>query len=516
MSAFDFQFWVMPDKTIRKEDLVQSIADGFQYISYYHPPDFIKSVYQAYLKEQSEPARNALAQILKNSRMAAMGKRPLCQDTGLATVFLKVGIGVRWDTNCSLESMVNEGIRKAYLHTQNPLRASIVTEPLGSRLNTGDNTPGVIHMELVSGDSVQVHLAAKGFGSENKARLLMLNPGDNLVEHITKEVASLGAGWCPPGILGVGIGGSAEKAMLLAKQSLLEPIDIQELIEKGPSDDAEALRIELYQRINQLGIGAQGLGGLTTVLDVKVNHYPTHAGALPVGLIPNCAATRHISFELDGSGPANFELPDLTQGPEILTKEDESITRVNITGITKDEIKTWKAGQTLLLSGTIITGRDAAHRRIADQINDPEKQSYFRNMLKDRILYYVGPVPRHGKEIIGPAGPTTASRMDKYSDLMLERIGILGMIGKGERGDKTIAAIRSNGAVYLVAVGGAAFLISQSIRKARVVAFEDLGMEAIYEFEVKDLPVLVGVDTEGNSIHHSGPQKWRQFLSKTK
>ncbi len=499
-------------KVISKADFVESIALGFQYISHYHPPDFIKALHQAYNREKSGEAKNAIAQILINSKMAAEGKRPLCQDTGLAIVFVKVGMGVTWDSDVPLESMVNLGIRQAYMNASNPLRASIVTFPLGQRANTGDNTPGVIHTQIVVGDEVEVHLTAKGFGSENKARLLMLNPHDDVVAAVVDQVQEMGAGWCPPGMLGIGIGGSAEKAMLLAKESLLDPVDIHQLLDRSPENDAEKLRLDLYHAINQTGIGAQGLGGLTTVLDVKVKQYPTHAGALPVGIIPNCAATRHIGFRLTGKGPAVFPVPKLDDWPEIALEQGENAIKVDLSQVDRNSVKQWKAGQTLYLTGKILTARDAAHKRISDILSTGGSLPDGLN-LKDRLLYYVGPVPGSDSEVVGPAGPTTSNRMDKYSQLMLKRCEVLGMIGKAERGNSTIDTIRETGSVYLIAVGGAAYLISKSITSARVVAFEDLGMEAVYEFEVAEMPVIVAVDTEGASIHKSGPERWRKEIS---
>ncbi len=498
--------------SVKKEDFINSITSGFQFISHYHSIDFIEALTKAHNKEKSEVAKNSIAQILLNSKMAAEGKRPICQDTGLATVFLKIGMDISWDTDMAIEDMVNEGIARAYLSNTNPLRASIVNHPLGKRPNTKDNTPGVIHTQIVAGNKIDIILAAKGFGSENKAKLLMLNPNDDVVEAVVAEVLKMGAGWCPPGILGIGVGGSAEKAMLLAKEALMEPIDIHELEEKGAGNDLEELRLTLYHKINQLGIGAQGLGGLTTVLDVKVKEYPTHVGALPVGIIPNCAATRHIHFQLDGSGEAKFIPPNLDHWPNVILKKDQHAIRVNIENITRKEVGNWKAGQTLYLSGKLLTGRDAAHKRIADILNNGERlpdQIDFNN----RFIYYVGPVPKMADEIIGPAGPTTANRMDKYSELMLSQTGLLGMIGKAERGQEAIDAIKKHQAVYLVAVGGAAYLISKAIKSARVIAFEDLGAEAIFEFEVKDMPVIVGVDVSGNSIHQSGPEKWKNIIA---
>ena len=495
--------------TILKEDFIESIRDGFQFISYYHPADFIRSMATAYRKEKSPAAKNAIGQILRNSKMAGAGHRPICQDTGLATIFIKIGMNVQWDTDQTLEEMINEGVRRAYLDPENPLRASIVSDPIGTRKNTGDNTPAVIHTRLVKGNQVEVHLAAKGFGSENKSKLLMLNPNDDVETAVIKQIEEMGAGWCPPGMLGIGIGGSAEKAMLLAKESLLDPIDIQEIQKKGPSDNIEALRLSLYKKINALGIGAQGLGGLTTVLDVKVKEYPTHAGALPVGIIPNCAATRHVHFTLDGSGKASFTPPDLDEWPDIDLTGSDAIKRVNLQDLNKKNIKAFKAGETIYISGKMLTGRDAAHKRMVDTLNQGKSLPV---NLDGKFIYYVGPVPKVGDEIIGSAGPTTSNRMDKFTDTILTKTGILGMIGKAERGPETIQKLKEHGAVYLIAVGGAAYLISKSIQSAKVIAYEDLGMEAIYEFEVKDMPVIVAVDTKGNSIHTSGPAYWKQQI----
>ena len=494
---------------IKQENFISSIASGFQFISYYHPVDFIKALTAAYENEKSKAAKDAMAQMLLNSKMAAEGKRPMCQDTGLATVFLKIGSDVKWETELSIEGMVNEGIRRAYLNDTNPLRASIVSNPLGKRQNTNDNTPGVIHTQLVTGNKVDVFLVAKGFGSENKAQLLMLNPNDDIVEAILEKVQEMGAGWCPPGVLGVGVGGSSEKAMLLAKEALLDPIDIHELEKRGAQNDVEILRLELFKKINDLGIGAQGLGGLTTVLDVKVKDYPTHAAGLPVGIVPNCAATRHVHFQLNGSGEATFSPPSLSDWPEIVLDKDSNAISIDIDEINKESIKQWKVGQTLYLSGKILTGRDAAHKRLVDMLEKGEPLPNNIDM-NNKLIYYVGPVPRVGKEALGPAGPTTASRMDKYTEKLLSRTGLLGMIGKGERGQETIETIKKHNAIYLVAVGGAAYLISKAIKAAKIVAFEDLGMEAIYELEIKDMPVIVGVDTAGNSIHRLGPSKWKK------
>ncbi|MGD2116773.1 MAG: fumarate hydratase [Chromatiales bacterium] len=497
--------------TIKQDDFIQSIADGFQFISYYHPLDYIQSLHQAYLKEQSPAAKDAIAQILVNSRMCAEGHRPICQDTGTAVVFLNIGMDVRWQADLSVEDMVNEGVRRAYNRPDNLLRASMVSDPLGKRINTRDNTPAVIHTRLVSGDKIEIKLAAKGGGSENKSRFTVLNPSSSLVDWVVETVPTLGAGWCPPGMLGIGVGGTAEKAMLLAKEALMEPINIQQLYESGPSSRAEELRLELYEKINALGIGAQGLGGMTTVLDVKISDYPTHAASLPVGLIPNCAATRHIEFELDGSGPAILTPPRLDEWPDITWEAGEGTRKVNLDSLSQADIAEWQPGERLLLSGKMLTGRDAAHRRIAELLENGQplpKGVDFHN----RFIYYVGPVDPVGNEVVGPAGPTTATRMDKYTEMMLGQTGLIGMIGKAERGPAAIEAIKKHAATYLMAVGGAAYLVAQAIRGSRLVAFEDLGMEAIREFEVVDMPVTVAVDGRGNSVHQSGPAEWRVRL----
>jgi fumarate hydratase class I len=496
---------------IRQDDMIQSVADALQFISYYHPVDFIQSLTRAYEKEQSPAARDAIVQILVNSRMCAEGHRPICQDTGIVTVFLKVGMNVQWDATMSVEDMVNAGVRRAYLHEHNKLRASILADPAGTRKNTNDNTPAVVNMKIVLGDTVEVIVAAKGGGSEAKSKFVMLNPSDSVVEWVLKTVPTMGAGWCPPGILGIGIGGTSEKAMLLAKEALMEPIDIQDLIAHGPSNRAEELRIELYKKINALGIGAQGLGGLTTVLDVKVKDYPTHAANLPIAMIPNCAATRHAHFVLDGSGPVALEPPSLDDWPQLTYDPMASgAHRVNLDTITREEVATWKPGEVLLLNGKLLTGRDAAHKRMTDMLNRGEALPVdFAN----RFIYYVGPVDPVREEVMGPAGPTTATRMDKFTRQMLEHTGLLGMIGKAERGPAAIEAIREHKAVYLMAVGGAAYLVSKAIKKSRVLGFEDLGMEAIYEFEVQDMPVTVAVDANGNSVHHSGPKEWQAKIA---
>ncbi|MDA0271804.1 MAG: fumarate hydratase, partial [Proteobacteria bacterium] len=493
---------------ITKEDLIQSIQDSLQYISYYHPPDFIRGVAEAYEREESPAARDAMAQILINSRMCAEGHRPICQDTGIVNVFLSVGMDVRFESDVSLDDMINEGVRRAYNLPDNVLRASVLADPAGKRTNTKDNTPAVIHTEIVPGDKVDVHVAAKGGGSEAKAKFAMLNPSDSIVDWVIKTVPTMGAGWCPPGMLGIGIGGTAEKAMLMAKRSLMDPIDIQDLQKKGPANRVEELRLEIFDKVNSLGIGAQGLGGLTTVLDVKIMDYPTHAANLPVAMIPNCAATRHAHFVLDGSGPAELEVPNLDDWPSITWEAGPNSRRVNLDTVTKDEIKAWQPGETILLSGKMLTGRDAAHKRIRDE-GLPDGVD-----LKGRFIYYVGPVDPVRDEVVGPAGPTTATRMDGFTEMMLEDTGILGMIGKAERGPVAIDAIRKHEAVYLMAVGGAAFLVSKAIRSARVVAFEDLGMEAIHEFEVEDMPVTVAVDSRGESLHITGPREWQGKIGK--
>jgi len=495
---------------IRQDDLIESIADALQFISYYHPLDFIDAVNKAYEKEQNPAAKDAMAQILINSRLCAEGHRPICQDTGIVTVFLKVGMDVRWDgATMSVDDMVNEGVRRAYLNPDNVLRASILTDPAGARRNTRDNTPAVIHYQLVPGNTVDVQVAAKGGGSENKSKMAMLNPSDSIVDWVLKTVPTMGAGWCPPGMLGIGIGGTAEKAMVLAKESLMDPVDIQELIARGPQNRVEELRIELYEKVNALGIGAQGLGGLTTVVDVKIRDYPTHAASLPVAMIPNCAATRHVHFELDGSGPAEFTPPSLDDWPQITWDASQS-RRVNLDTVTREEIATWKSGETLLLSGTMLTGRDAAHKKMVDMISKGETLPVD---LTGKFIYYVGPVDPVRDEVVGPAGPTTATRMDKFTRTMLEKTGLVGMIGKSERGPVAIEAIRDNRAVYLMAVGGAAYLVSKAIKASKVLAFPELGMEAIYEFTVKDMPVTVAVDSSGESVHTTGPQYWQKQIA---
>ena len=497
-------------RTIRQDDLIASVADALQYISYYHPVDYIEALGEAYAAEASPAAKDAIAQILTNSRMCAEGHRPICQDTGIAVVFLKVGMNARWEASMSVQDMVDAGVRRAYSDPDNKLRASVLRDPAGARTNSKDNTPAVLHVEIVPGDHVEVICAAKGGGSENKSKFHALNPSDSIVEWVLKTVPTMGAGWCPPGILGIGIGGTPEKAMLLAKESLMAPVDIHDLIARGPKTRTEELRLELYEKVNALGIGAQGLGGLTTVLDVKVLDYPTHAASLPVAMIPNCAATRHVHFHLDGSGPARLEPPNLDDWPK-LSYDANKGTRVNLDTVTRREVASWQPGDVLLLNGKLLTGRDAAHKRLTDMLNRGEKLPVdFTN----RFIYYVGPVDPVRDEVVGPAGPTTATRMDKFTRQMLEQTGLLGMVGKAERGPAAIEAIRDNKAVYLMAVGGAAYLVSKAIRTARVAAFADLGMEAIYEFEVKDMPVTVAVDATGISVHQTGPKEWQARIGK--
>jgi fumarate hydratase, class I len=493
---------------IRQADLIQSVADALQYISYYHPADYIKNLAAAYEREESPAAKDAMAQILVNSRMCATGHRPICQDTGIVTVFLKIGMDVRWgDATMSVEDMVNEGVRRAYNHPDNKLRASVLAA--GRRRNTGDNTPAVVNVSVVPGDTVDVIVAAKGGGSEAKSKFAMLNPSDSIVDWVLKTVPTMGAGWCPPGMLGIGIGGTAEKAMLLAKEALMEPIDIVDLKARGPMNRLEELRIELYDKVNALGIGAQGLGGLTTVLDVKIKDYPTHAANLPVAMIPNCAATRHAHFTLDGSGPVMLEPPSLDDWPDIAYDASQG-RRVDLDAVTRDDVATWKPGEVLLLNGRLLTGRDAAHKRIVDMLDRGEPLPVD---FAGRFIYYVGPVDPVRDEAVGPAGPTTATRMDKFTDRVLRDTGLLGMVGKAERGPAAIDAIRAHRSVYLMAVGGAAYLVSKAIKAARVLAFEDLGMEAIYEFTVQDMPVTVAVDSAGTSVHETGPREWKARIA---
>ncbi|MEI9426180.1 fumarate hydratase [Mesorhizobium sp. Cs1299R1N3] len=499
-------------RTIAGEDITKSVADALQYTSYYHPPDYIRSLSQAYAREQSPAAKNAIGQILLNSRMAAFGRRPICQDTGLVVVFAKVGMGVRIKSKASFADLVNEGVRQAYLDPDNPLRPSIVSDPLARRLNTRDNTPAVIHVDLVRGNQIEITIAAKGGGSENKARFTTLNPSASVSDWVVDTVSTLGSGWCPPGLISIGIGGSAEKAMLLAKEAMNEPIDMSELIARGPSSAEEALRIELYERINALGIGAQGLGGLMTVVDVKVATHPAHAASMPVALIPQCAANRHLTFALDGSGPVMLQPPDLSEWPQIGAEElrVSGVRRVNVDTLTREETVSWRCGEALLLSGKMLTGRDAAHKRMVGLIDAGKPLPVD---LRGRVIYYVGPVRAVRDEVVGPAGPTTSSRMDDFAEKILADTGLLAMVGKAERGPTAIESIVRYKAPYLIAVGGAAYLISKAVKAARLVAFEDLGMEAIYEFDVEDMPVIMAVDVEGNSIHNSGPLEWRKRMA---
>jgi fumarate hydratase class I len=499
--------------SIKQADLIQSVEDALQYISYYHPPDFIAALKEAWEKEESPAAKDAMTQILVNSKMCAEGHRPVCQDTGIVNVFMSVGQSVTFEGDLSLQDMVNEGVRRAYQRPENVLRASVLADPAGSRKNTGDNTPAVVHVEIVPGNRIDVHVAAKGGGSEAKTKFAMLNPADSIVDWVLKTVPTMGAGWCPPGIIGIGIGGTAEKAMLMAKRSLMDPINIRELQDRGASNRLEELRLEIYDKVNALGIGAQGLGGLTTVLDVKMLDYPTHAANLPIAMIPNCAATRHVHFSLDGSGIAELPVPSADEWPDIVYEAGDSARRVDLDRVTPEEVATWRPGETLLISGRMLTGRDAAHKRIRDLFEAGEALPEGVG-LQGRFIYYVGPVDPVGDEVVGPAGPTTATRMDGFTDMMLDKAGLLGMIGKAERGAVAIEAIRKHKAVYLMAVGGAAFLVSKAIRNARMVAFEDLGMEAIREFEVEDMPVTVAVDVNGESVHQSGPREWQARIGR--
>ena len=499
--------------TIRHADLVDTVAAALQYISYYHPADYIAHLARAYESEASPAAKDAIAQILTNSRMCAEGHRPICQDTGIVNVFLKIGMDVRFEGfPGSIEDAVNEGVRRGYLDPDNTLRASVLADPIFERKNTKDNTPAVVHMSVVPGNTVDVTVAAKGGGSENKSKFIMMNPSDSIVEWVLKTVPTMGAGWCPPGMLGIGVGGTAEKAMLLAKEVLMEPIDMFELLARGPSNKLEEMRIELYEKVNALGIGAQGLGGLTTVLDVKIATWPTHAASLPVAMIPNCAATRHAHMVLDGSGPAYLEPPSLDLWPKVNWVPDtQKSQRVNLDTLTPAEVASWKPGQTLLLNGKMLTGRDAAHKRIQDMLAKGEKLPVdFTN----RVIYYVGPVDPVRDEVVGPAGPTTATRMDKFTGMMLEKTGLIAMVGKAERGPVAIDAIRQYKSAYLMAVGGAAYLVSKAIKTSKVVGFADLGMEAIYEFDVKDMPVTVAVDASGTSVHQTGPKEWQAKIGK--
>ena len=496
---------------IKQEDFISSIADALQFISYYHPTDFIDAMSKAYALEESPAAKDAIAQILVNSRMCALGRRPICQDTGIVTVFLQIGMNVQWQTSLGIDDMVNEAVKRAYLLPENVLRASIVSDPAGKRQNTGDNTPAVIHTEIVPGNCVDVIVAAKGGGSENKAKFTVLNPSDSIVDWVLETVPTLGAGWCPPGTLNIGIGGTAEKAMLLAKKAMMAPIDIQDLIKKGPSNTIESLRLELYDKVNALGIGAQGLGGLVTVLDINILDYPTHAASLPIAMIPNCAATRHTHFSLDGTGPANLPVPDMNNWPDIKWDPSKS-RRVDLDKITAEDIKNWKPGETLLLNGRLLTGRDAAHKKIATLVEQGKSLPDGLD-FQNRFIYYVGPVDPVGDEVVGPAGPTTATRMDKFTDMMLSQTGLLGMIGKAERGPAAIESIRQHQSVYLIATGGAAYLVAKAIKSSRVVAFEEMGMEAIYEFDVNDMPVTVAVDSNGTSVHESAPKEWQKRIA---
>ena len=495
---------------ISENDVVRSVFNALQFISYYHPTDFIQAVYRAWQREQSPAAKDAMAQILINSRMCAIGKRPICQDTGIVTVFVKVGMNVRFDTEKALDDLINEGVRRAYTHPDNVLRASILADPAGKRQNTKDNTPAVIHTSLVPGNTVEIQISAKGGGSENKSKVVMLNPSDSIVDWVLKTVPTMGAGWCPPGMLGIGIGGTVEKATQMAKEVLMDSIDIQALQDRGPANRAEELRLEIFERVNRLGIGAQGLGGLTTVLDVKIKDYPTHAASLPVAMIPNCAATRHAHFVLDGSGPVELTPPSHDDYPEITREVDGNVRRVNLDTLNKADMEGWQPGDTLLLSGKMLTGRDAAHRKMIDMMARGESLPVD---LTNRFIYYVGPVDPVRDEQVGPAGPTTATRMDKFTRTLLEQTGLIGMIGKAERGPAAIEAIRDNKATYLIAVGGAAYLVAQAVKKSRVVAFPELGMEAIYEFDVQDMPVTVAVDIRGESVHQTGPALWQAKIA---
>lgn len=500
-----------PAVVIAEEDVVASVADALQYISYFHPADFISHLSSAYEREASPSARDAIGQILINSRMAALGHRPICQDTGLVVAFVKVGMDVRFATQRPLADLIHEGVRRAYLNEANPLRASMVEDPLFARRNTRDNAPAVVHVDLVPGRTVEITLAAKGGGSENKARFATLNPGASVVDWVLKTVPELGAGWCPPGVIGLGIGGSAEKAMLIAKEALLEEIDMTDLLARGPSDKIEELRIELYEKINALGIGAQGLGGLTTVVDVKIATYPTHAASKPVALIPQCAANRHATIVLDGSGPVRLDPPDLSLWPQVAVDAAASAARrVDLDRLTRAEVESWRPGEKLLLNGRMLTGRDAAHQRMVAMMARGEDLPV---SLKDRVIYYVGPVDPVGDEAVGPAGPTTSTRMDPYTDQILST-GLLAMVGKAERGPVAIEAIARHKAAYLIAIGGAAYLVSKAVKAARVLAFEDLGMEAIYEFTVEDMPVTVAVDSAGQSVHTLGPALWREKIAR--
>lgn len=498
---------------IKKNDFIESIANALQYISYYHSEDFILAMRRAFEVEKSPVAKDAISQVLTNSKLSAFNNRPICQDTGIVTVFVKQGMDLKWDSDKTIEEMVNQGVRNAYLDKGNPLRASIVKDPISDRLNTKDNSPAVVHISLVPGDNLDISIAAKGAGSENKASLGMLNPSDSIVDFILDEIPKMGAGWCPPGVLGVGIGGTAEKAMLMAKESLFESINIQEIIQKGPSNVIENLRIELYEKINQLGIGAQGLGGMTTVLDVKIRDYPTHAASLPVAIIPNCAANRHIHFRMPPEGPAKLNPPNLEVWPKDEWSPKETALRINLNTLQKKDLEKFKLGDSFLLSGKILTARDAAHKKLKELVDNKQPLPHGLD-LKNRFIYYVGPVDPVGNEVVGPAGPTTSTRMDKYSSLMLEDYGVIGMIGKAERGKEALESIKKNKAVYFIAIGGAAYLISQAIKSSKLIAFPELGMEGIYEFEVKDMPVTLAANTEGDSLHEEGVKKWSKLFKK--
>ena len=499
---------------IKQEDLIESVAAALQFISYYHPTDYIRHLARAYEREQSAAAKDAIAQILTNSRMCAEGKRPICQDTGIVNVFLKIGMDVRFEGFAgSITDAINEGVRRGYNNTDNKLRASVVADPQFERKNTKDNTPAVVHMEVVPGNTLDVQVAAKGGGSENKSKFVMLNPSDSLVDWVLKTVPTMGAGWCPPGMLGIGIGGTAEHAMLMAKQSLMEDLDMSDLLARGPQNKTEELRVELYEKVNALGIGAQGLGGLTTVLDIKIMMHPTHAASKPVAMIPNCAATRHAHFVMDGSGPVYMDPPSLSEWPEVHWMPDtQKSKRIDLNTLTAAEVASWTPGQTLLLNGKMLTGRDAAHKRIQDMLAKGEKLPVD---FKNRVIYYVGPVDPVRDEVVGPAGPTTATRMDKFTDMMLEKTGLIAMVGKAERGPIAIESIKNHKSAYLMAVGGAAYLVSKAIKGAKVVGFADLGMEAIYEFDVRDMPVTVAVDSSGISVHNTGPKEWQERIAAT-
>lgn len=499
--------------TIKQEDLIESVAGALQYISYYHPADFIAHLARAYEREESAPAKDAIAQILTNSLMCAQGKRPICQDTGIVNVFVKIGMDIRFEGfTGSFNDAINEGVRRAYTCPDNVLRASVLNDPIFERKNTKDNTPAVIHVEMVPGNKLDIIVAAKGGGSENKSKVIMMNPSDSIVDWVLKTVPTMGAGWCPPGILGIGVGGTAEKAVLLAKEALMDDIDMYELLQRGPQNKLEELRVELYEKVNALGIGAQGLGGLTTVLDIKIKTYPTHAASKPVAMIPNCAATRHAHLTLDGSGPVYLTPPSLDLWPNVHWKPDtQKSKRVDLNKLTPEEVASWKPGDTLLLNGKMLTGRDAAHKRIQDMLAKGEKLPVdFTN----RVIYYVGPVDPVRDEVVGPAGPTTSTRMDKFTETMLSQTGLIAMIGKAERGPTAIEAIKKHKSAYLMAVGGAAYLVSKAIKAAKVVGFADLGMEAIYEFDVQDMPVTVAVDSSGTSAHITGPREWQAKIGK--